>query len=392
MANKPYYFRPSLLKRLLFRGLFFVAGISCRSGSFQQSKTSASPAIILSKPPDGTTGRFIQFTQNSSRPLKVDLPNLAKAATAQGMELSNIVKSISEVTPEDDSSAPSIRIELQKLTKQTCHLVAKVYADGWQSGLSGSKCDDPAFLAQEHTLKDFLTPAMQVGLGDLGIGSNFWSDINILEERDATPQEILTHLAPHQISVTGTKRDFSKAQFRTATWSNTNCWSTAFEVLRRSQETLDIMRIESKTLEGALLDSTVARSRSTGKVANISDWLKSYSAAFGDVLLVYDKISGGLTHAAVFVDSTLLFQKSSASVGFQLVTLDSMGYSAPEYTFEVYRTHKPLPSIADVPNERQFDVTFNDGGLITEVIAPSLSIQMFLEPAGGYDIDQSWKK
>lgn len=166
-----------------------------------------------------------------------------------------------------------------------------------------------------------------------------------------------------------------------------NCWQTAYELARRSTEEILIYSISDAYFSKVVENPTYAKrlSRSKSKSAFLA-WVQNNEIRYGD-LFVMRQLDNVVTHAATFVDKTLMFQKKSATQGFHLTTNDTASDNIGSL-FDMYRVVKDFPEGEE--KQTMVDVERTDGGFLSISTVHMRHIPLSLSTSGGWKIPDSW--
>lgn len=264
----------------------------------------------------------------------VILGNLSQKLEEMGLRIAEIIASSELEGSPDEPDWGSLRIRFRTVSPAVCNLIRTTYADGWKDGMSGTDCSRGG----ELELRDFLTPMMQAT-----VWHSFAPEQEIVETRAATRTEFDQYVPDFwkQAGASAANTEFARARV-----NHTNCWSTAFEAARRHPDQLTVHYMSPEQVEEIFSDPAHAKNRSgTSMTAGaLKAWLARWSAAFGDMLLV--RRNGSLVHAAVFVDTGVLYEKTSVIQPYRLTSLDKVLATYEDAQFSVYRTLKDFPHVA----------------------------------------------
>ena len=329
--RKRNMYRKSYLVTL---GLFFMS--SC--GQEEQKKSHVS--------------EFENLTVKSKANQAVDLTNLKQALQKNpGVKKINYASVVENLESNKafiaDEMKSNIKVWFGKLDKEQCELVKRTYADSWESGLSGVDCAKDAN-KRNFYLQDFLSPAMQA---NLRVAFHAETDSQF---RDLTESEKIEYDIRIGVAI----------ELKTL---DTNCWSTTFEVLRRSETQYTVHNYSPVKVESFFKNNLQSRTNSTMKSSALKSWVNQWGTSFGQVLLVRDTIidpgtnvpTYEMVHSAVFVDKNLVFERFMNGAPARLVTLEQLLATYPNADFEVYKAPNKFPHVKTTG--------FNVGEPLTEI-------------------------
>ncbi len=363
--------------RLLAPCFVALAASSCAAPSVSE-ETGADESEVMSNPfPEASHVKLPGFR----------LPNLDRAlaeAALPAVPYAAALETLRTETPSVDQRT-NHRVWLGKLTKAQCEVTKKTYADGWAAGLSGVDCDQDAN-RRGFFLDDFLTPVMQATLRR-----------TFHQELDSVSRP-LTDAEKRQYGILG-------GQHTTMKELSTNCWSTAYEVLRReggAAPAYSIHNLLPAEVDVVFKDGRYSRARIGPDTArNVKSALDRFGAAFGDYVIVRgpDELSGAPTilHAAVLIDKNLAFERVGTKGEFpmRITTFDTIVKLYPGATYEVRRLTTSFPSphanaVAGRPFTRRFVESFEGVVYDTTIVVKDLALvkdgrtKRYVPPAGAF--------
>jgi hypothetical protein len=279
--------------------------------------------------------------------VRLALPRLETAIKEKGLpplsiqavQVSLQVDKVGASEAIDRAMGSHLQVTFFGMTKEHCEVASRVYAGGWGERLSSVDCSQ-ADGTRPFLLEDFLTPAMQATAG-LGFRSELTSTI-----RDLTQEES----ERFRISQGG--------RYESQVFTDTNCWSAVYEVLRRSggSKPMFTLHIPPKTVVQKIMSEDASYSKLLSQQEPVR---------FGDYLIVREaddttqalSSSESISHAAVFIDEGIVFEKvgNSGFLPFRIATLrDSLApYQSDRLVLEKRRLLKDLPDPEQLNYERR---------------------------------------
>jgi len=258
------------------------------------------------------------FLINSCAPQaqQADLQEFRKIKTKSPMvpvnslltQLAKAVPGLNIQSRQDSSASTLLEIQLMNVSQALCEKIKKHYG-----GFSPFVCPQTG----TFQLQDFLLPGIQVSLN-------------------------------HSFEIENSG-DFSLS---------TNCWSTAFEISRRSQKTFLAYNLHPKQAATAFSDADLntrvfpTSPEIQGTLSELTAWMSSGKAQYLDVISVTgmsQEIVGSLVHAAIVVDSGgLIFEKIAVASGtpYRFTSVESFKKSYSDAYFVVSRPRKAYPDPA----------------------------------------------
>lgn len=332
---------------------------------------------------EGRVKEFKEFPESARRSVQIKLPNLQRALSAAKLSQAQIsaVKYTLATDTYTEEQRTHLAISLGTLSREQCEVARKVYADGWKDNLSGVDCST-ANGQKNFLLDDFLTPVMQATVRH-----------TFIPEKSESSRA-LTNEERKQYGI------YSGGEAMIVKTAETNCWSTAYEILRRAggpnpvytvhnllPEEVDV-RLTSAELTKPLMNKVSA---TEFKSRMITD-----GVSFGDFVIVRDRkkafeigTKSDIQHVTVMVDEGLVFERVGTDQIFpmRIATIEDVitEYSSAE--FEVRRLLKDFPN----PQSENFSryVKQSSEGMVYEVTIELKDIALSKAGTGRYSLPQS---
>ena len=321
---------------------------------------------------------FKKFAELRQESVLVTLPNLQNSLRSAQLPEAKIsaIKSTFATETRHDSQRSHLSISLGALSREQCEVARKIYADGWKENLSGVDCA-AANGQREFLLDYFLTPVMQATVRHSFVPEKTESS------RALTPGE------RKQYGIS------SGGEVLISKTAETNCWSTAFEVLRRTSgsspkytihnllpEEVDL-RFMSPQLSKSILKST--------QTSDIKNQLSASGVSFGDFVIVRDKkmaletgAKSDIAHVTVLIDEGIVFERVGTDSVFpmRIATLDEALVDYPKASIDVRRLLQDFPD----PKTENFSrhVTQSMEGTVYEVTIDLKELNLFKSKSGRY--------
>ncbi|MEN9528427.1 MAG: hypothetical protein RI932_300 [Pseudomonadota bacterium] len=282
---------------------------------------------------------FKSFGTVKQESVTIQLPNLQRALKAAGLPAAkiNAVRQTLESETRLDSQRTHLAISLGTLSREQCEIARMTYADGWKQNLSGVDCAS-ADGQKDFLLDDFLTPVMQATLRHTFIPEKAESS------RTLTPDE----RKQYGISAGGEVLVSKSAE--------TNCWSTAYEVLRRSSGPTPIYTVHNlmpHEVDLRLTNSQLSKSiLSDVPSAELKTKLLAAGVSFGDFIIVRDKpmameagSESDVVHVTIQIDEGLVFERVGTDSVFpmRIAKLDDVVADYSRAKYDVRRSIKDFP-------------------------------------------------
>jgi hypothetical protein len=326
---------------------------------------------------------FKEFRETTRQSVQIGLPNLQRALVAAKLppvQISAVKHTLATDTYTEEQRT-HLSISLGALSRGQCEVARLVYADGWKAGLSGVDCST-ANGQKNFILDDFLTPVMQATVRHTFIP----------EKSESTRALTGDERKQYGISAGGEVMIVSTAE--------TNCWSTAYEVMRRAAgpnpvytihnllpEEVDL-RLTAPELTKQLIDKVSAASLKSG--------MSSAGIAFGDFVVVRDRkkamesgTKSDIQHVTVMIDEGLVFERVGTDKIFpmRIALLDDVLQDYSSASFEVRRLLKDFPN----PQNENFSryVKNSAEGTVYEVTIELKDVVLSKGQAGRYALPQS---
>lgn len=326
---------------------------------------------------------FKEFPEQSRQIVQIKLPNLQRALAAA--KLSQVqVSAIKHTLATDtytDTQRTHLAISLGALSKEQCEVARKVYADGWKNNLSGVDCTT-ANGQKNFLLDEFLTPVMQATVRH-----------TFIPERTESTRE-LTAEERKQFGISlGGEVLISKT-------AETNCWSTAYEVLRRasgSNPTYTIHNLLPEEVDLRLTNTQLTQALVTNvRGAELKAKLTSSGVSFGDFVIVRDQqkareigSKSNIQHVTVLIDEGLVFERVGTDSVFpmRIATLDDVISDYASASFDARRLVKDFPD----PQKENFSryVKESSEGMVYEVTIDLKDVVLSKSKNGRYTLPES---
>jgi hypothetical protein len=332
---------------------------------------------------DGRVKEFKEFSESARQSVQIKLPNLQRALAAAKLpqvRISAVKYSLATDTYTEEQRT-HLAISLGALSREQCEVARKVYADGWKANLSGVDCST-ADGQKKFILDDFLTPVMQATVRHTFIP----------EKSESTRALTSEERKQYGISSGGEAMIVKTAE--------TNCWSTAYEILRRAgganpvytvhnllPEEVDV-RLTSAELTKPLMNKVSA--------AGLKSGLAATGILFGDFVIVRDRkkameigTKSDIQHVTVMIDEGLVFERVGTDQIFpmRIASIEDVisEYSSAE--FEVRRLLKDFPN----PQAENFSryVKESSEGMVYEVTIELKDVALSKAGTGRYSLPQS---
>ena len=222
-------------------------------------------------------------------------------------------------------------------------------------------------------LSEFLPPAMAAKLGNVFQG------------------EETLEMLPH---IFGTKADGKR--IATPVQLISNCWGTAYEVMRGAQthsDELILFYAPQRLARAVFFDPQWSEEiRPISKTVSTDPSLRNAGLMPGDVLVIGNT---WLQHVAIFVDDDLYFEKSGTgnSALYRLNTLDTIVATWPPdlHGYSWRRFHRqPLPDPSELFNLKTSLPPNADLTLFTEAEQRDLTAELNLDDHSGEPLGATW--
>lgn len=259
-------------------------------------------------------------------------------------------------------------VEFPSLSESEFRRLQKIYG-GW----SKTRNQETYQSDKVWNLSQFLPPAMASKLGNVFQG------------------EETLEMLPH---IFGSKADGQRIP--TPVQLISNCWGTAYEVMRAAQtpsEELILFYAPQRLAKAVFFDPQWSEEiRPISKTVSPDPSVRSAGLMPGDVLLIGD---AWLQHVAIFVDDDLYFEKSGTgnTALYRLNTLETILATWPPdlHGYSWRRFHsRPLPQPSELFNLRTSLPSNIDLSLFTEAEQRGLTAELNYDDRTGEPIGATW--
>jgi hypothetical protein len=323
---------------------------------------------------------FKEFPESARQTVQLKLPNLQRALAAAKLPAAQVsaIKYTLATDTYTDTQRTHLAVSLGALSREQCEVARKVYADGWKANLSGVDCSS-ANGKKNFLLDDFLTPVMQATVRH-----------TFIPEKSETTRPLTdAERKQYGISLGGEVMIVKTAE--------TNCWSTAYEILRRASGPNPVYTVHNLLPEEVDLRLTSAE-LTKPMLNNVSgvelkSRLSTSGISFGDFVIVRDQkkareigSKSDIQHVTVLIDEGLVFERVGTDQVFpmRIATLDDVITDYSSASFEVRRLLKDFPN----PNTENFSryVKESSEGIIYEVTIDLKDIVLSKTSNGRYSL------
>jgi len=356
----------------------------------QSLKTLATASLALvgltlacSVTPKTTTKEFKRFDDSNQQSVEISLPNLQRALKAAKLPAAKIVANQTLLATETnrDSQRKHLSISLGTLIREQCEVARKVYADGWKDNLSGVDCN-LADGKKVFLIDDFLTPVMQATLRHTFIPEKTESS------RPLTQDE----RKQYGISAGGEMLVSKSAE--------TNCWSTAYEVLRRTSgasPSYTIHNLLPQEVDLRFTDPQLTQTLLSGQSASqINNQFATRGVVFGEFIIVRDKqmaretgAKSDIAHVTLLIDEGLVFERVGTDPVYpmRITTLEEVTADYPQASFDLRRLIKDFPD----PKTEDFSRSIKESmeGVVYEVTIELKELKLNKSNLGRYALPES---
>lgn len=291
---------------------------------------------------------FKEFSESSRELVQLELPNFQRALKAAQLPAAKITAYKQRLATETytETQRTHLTISLGTLTREQCEVARKVYADGWKVNLSGIDCAK-ADGKKVFLLDDFLTPVMQATVRH-----------TFIPEKDESTRELTAEERKQYGIISGGQVLISKT-------AETNCWSTAYEVLRRTSGQAPVYTIHNllpEEVDLRLTDTKLTQTlKSKESASTLITQFKSSGVRFGDFIIVRDRAKADevgsksdIQHVTVLIDEGLVFERVGTDSVFpmRIATLNDVVTDYASAQFEVRRLLSDFPD----PHKENFSL------------------------------------
>lgn len=329
---------------------------------------------------EGRIKEFKTFGPNKEETVAIQLPNLQRALKTAGLPAAKItaVRQTLASETQRESQRTHLSISLGTLSREQCEVARKTYADGWKKNLSGVECSN-ADGQKNFLLDDFLTPLMQATLRHTFIP----------EKNEST--RALTSDERKQYGIS------SGGEVLISKTAETNCWSTAYEVLRRTTGPTPLYTVHNllpQEVDIRLTSSQLSKPILTGAQASeVKNKLPNLGVSFGDYIIVRDKQSAmeagsksDVVHVTVLVDEGIVFERVGSDSVFpmRLAQLDDIFSDYANSKYDVRRSLQDFPD----PKTEKFSLHVKESmeGVVYEVTIDLKELTLIRGSSGRYSL------
>lgn len=329
---------------------------------------------------ESKTKEFKTFRILKQESVTIQLPNFQKALKTAGLpaaEISAVRQTLASET-QRDSQRTHLSISLGTLSRAQCEVARKTYADGWKQNLSGVDCAT-ANGQKNFLLDDFLTPVMQATLRHTFIP----------EKTESTRALTADERKQYGISIGG--------EVLISKTAETNCWSTAYEVLRRNSGSSPIYTVHNllpQEVDLRLMSSQLSKTILSGvQASEVKNKLPSLGVSFGDYIIVRDKpmameagSKSDVVHVTVLIDEGIVFERVGTDSVFpmRLAQLDEVVSDYANAKYDVRRSLQDFPDPKTEKFSRQ--VTQSMEGNVYEVTIDLKDLLLTKSNTGRYSL------
>lgn len=251
----------------------------------------------------------------------------------------------------DPSSQNSLDVIFENLTLAQCQTLRSAY---YRTDIA---CGENGIFPWDnrryvYTIKDFLSPVMQATL-----------KLTFKPEQKNNGNEPFTN-------------EFGRQSRSVVTALEANCWSTAYEVSRQETRQYTVHVIQSEDADKIFKNPGYTKFVFSGDASGLQNAVqKGGLGRFGELLIVRNingsnegessLAKGRIAHAAVFVDSDLLFERvgNAGHLPMRLARLKDVLASYPDsaFTYEIRQVLQPFPHVTQIPGLKTVNDSSSEG-------------------------------